>query len=146
MGDELDVTDATYAMKQAGDRVRALEVALAVAIQKDEAALADLLHATRQASIEADDEANAAFKESVLELEALLCGEVKRGVDKVAAARLAVKDRSEGDSSVASALIDCSALIPEGRTYVKNIDEEKRPLSSWVDAVTYAMTYRRKGG
>ena len=52
--EELDVTAAIEELKQAGDRLRALEAALAFAIDKDDAAQRDLKDAERQASIEVE--------------------------------------------------------------------------------------------
>ena len=52
--DELDVRAPTEALKQADDRVQALEAALAVAISKDETAHAELTQAIVQASIETE--------------------------------------------------------------------------------------------
>jgi hypothetical protein len=155
--DGIDASADVHARQSAHSLMTQLESAVAVLLQRKQAAEANWTQVKRQAVITADDEANTAFKASVLELEALQRGALKLAVDKVAAARLAVKDRSEGDSGVASALIDfdawfevylrrdCSALIPGGRTYSKTLDEQKKPLSAWVDAVAYAMTYRRKG-
>ncbi len=157
MNDGLDATGATDAMKQTGDRVRALQAALTVAKQKDDEAQRALTDATRQTAIAADDEVVAAFKGSALKMEEVLCGEVKRAADELAAALKAVKDRSGGDAGVASSLKDfllwfpvyrdgaCAELIPSGRTYSQVLDEQKKPLSAWADAVAYAMTYRRKG-
>lgn len=51
--DERDATALMDELKQAGDRVRVLEMALAVAIQKDEAAQAELNNAKRQVAIDA---------------------------------------------------------------------------------------------
>ena len=156
MGDELDVTDATDTMKQAGDRVRALEVALAVAIQKDESALADLKDAERQEARAVDDETVAAFQAAVLELEGLLCGALNRAADKVGVTYTAVKDRSGSDTGVTSSLTDfrlwlpvylhrsCASMIEGGKTYVAVIDKDKKTLSAFAGAVAYAMT-RRKG-
>lgn len=56
------MTAATDAMKQASDRVRVLESALAVAIQQDAAAQTELRHAKRHASIEAECAALADLK------------------------------------------------------------------------------------
>jgi len=52
--ENLDITTATNAMKQTSDRVRVLEIAVANAIQKDEASQAALKQAERQVSIEAE--------------------------------------------------------------------------------------------
>jgi aminopeptidase N len=68
----LDVTAATDTMKQAGDRVRVLESALAVAIQKDEAAQAELKQAERQMASDAEDAASARVLARAAEGEAIL--------------------------------------------------------------------------
>lgn len=155
--DGRDATAATDARRQADDRVRTVKAALSVAIEKDRIALASLTDATRQAAITAADEANTAFKASVLDLEALLFGELKRAVEKVGVTRQVVIDRSEGGDGVGSAIRDfdlwflvyrdraCAALVPSGRAYSKTLDEDKKPLSVWADNVAYAMSRRRKG-
>ena len=51
--DERDATALMDELKQAGDRVRVLGMALGVAIQKDEAAQAELNNAKRQVAIDA---------------------------------------------------------------------------------------------
>lgn len=63
--DDLDITEATEELRQAGDRVRALQAALNFAIQKDEAALAALKDAERQAAIEKEVDALAYLKLTV---------------------------------------------------------------------------------
>jgi hypothetical protein len=50
--EDLDITSATEELRQVGDRLRALEAALCFAIQKDEAAQADLKQAEQQAQRE----------------------------------------------------------------------------------------------
>ena len=57
MVDELDVTAATDAMHRAADHVRALEVAISVAIKKDDAAQAELQQAERDLVTAAKDAA-----------------------------------------------------------------------------------------
>jgi multidrug efflux pump subunit AcrA (membrane-fusion protein) len=76
----LDTTAATEALSQAEGQLREDQEALVVAQQKDAEAQRALMDATRQASDAADDEALTAFKANVLELEALLFGEMKRAV------------------------------------------------------------------
>ena len=62
--EETDITAATEAMRQAGERVKTLELALIVAREKDAAAQDELQHAERQVVIEAE----AAACERVLAL------------------------------------------------------------------------------
>lgn len=157
LGNEQDTTETMSELAQIEGRIRAREAVLAIAVEKDCAAQVALTDATRQAAIAADDEANTAFKESVLELEALLFGAVKPAVDKVAKARLVVRDRSGGDISTGSAILDfdlwfkvylhrsCAALIPGSDSYVPNIDKEGKRLPDWADAVSYNMRQRRRG-
>ena len=150
-------TAEAQAAQQAGHRRAALEAALAIAIQKDDAAQAELLEASRQVEVAIDDEANQELKDSTWELEAVLRGVLNPAVDRVAKARLVVKDRSSADSATGSALRDfdlwfkvylrrsCAALIPGSDGYSVPIDKEGKRLSDWVDAVIYSFSWRRKG-
>jgi hypothetical protein len=94
----LDATVATDTMKQASDRVRVLESALAVAIQKDEAAQADLKEAERQVAIDAEAAARASLNALAPRGEELLaavnqyCAELARDKEAVRLARLAIGD------------------------------------------------------
>jgi hypothetical protein len=157
MSEELDTGTAIDELTRAESRVKALDAALTVARQKDAAAQTELNHANRQVASEAEDEAVAVLKASALKMEKLLCGEVKLAADELAAALAAVKDRCPGATGVASRLNDihtvfllyrdraCASLVPRGRVYSQVLDKEKKTFSAWVDAVAYAVTYRRQG-
>ena len=154
---EQDSTAEALAAQQAWHRVAALEAAVVIAIQKDDAAQADLQQAEHQAVVAADDEANQELKDSVLELEALMFVELKPAVDKFAKARLVVRDRSASDTATASAIRDfdlwfpkylhryCAALIPGSDSYDPAIDKEGKHLVAWSDAISYSMNRRRRG-
>lgn len=154
--EEKDSTEEAAAAQQAGHRVAALEAALAVAIQKDDAAQAELQEAERQAERAADEEANLELKDATRELEAILVGLLKPSVDRVAKARLTVKNRSGADSATGSAIRDfdlwfkvylhrsCAALIPGSDGYSVHIDKEGKLLRDWADAISYSMRLRRR--
>jgi hypothetical protein len=144
-------------MTRAEEAVRDMEKELAIAIRKDEAALADLANANLQVLIATDDEVVAAFKAPALKMERLLSGELKLVADELGAALMAVKDQSGGDPGVGSSLKDfllwfpvyrdraCAALIPSGRTYSQVLEDKKKTFSQWADGTAYAMSRRRKG-
>jgi hypothetical protein len=83
LGDELDTTEATEAVKRADGRVRALEAAVTVAIQKDEAAQAALRHAERQEKIEKEVEAVAQLKTVILKWDQLVIDLNRLTVDEI---------------------------------------------------------------
>ena len=149
-------TALANAAQQAGHRLAALEAALAIAIQKDDAAQAELQQAEHQVVVSVDDEANEELKDATRELEAILVGLLNPSVDRVAKARLVVKNRSGADSATGSALRDfdlwfkvylhrsCAALIPGSDGYSVPIDKEGKLLRDWADAVIYNMKRRRR--
>jgi len=156
IADELDSTTATDAMKHAADHARALEVALAVATEKDATAQAELTDAELRASIAADDEVVETFLVSVVKLDTLLCGEQKSAAEGVSVALHAVRDQCEGDSGVMHQLGRFlsiyptyllhanAALVPKGRRYINDIDRDQKTLSIQALAVSYAMTHRHR--
>jgi hypothetical protein len=157
MGDGRDTRAAMDELTRAESRVKALEAARTVAQHKDAEALRTLKDAQLVEKIAGDDAVVAALKAAVLELEEGLGGVVKPAADKVGACLQAVKDRSEGNQGVGSALIDfnawfpvyldryCNALIPRGGAYSQVLDRDGKKFSEWVGAIEYAMAARRKG-
>ena len=83
MADELDITTATEAMRQVGDRVRVLESALAVARQRDDAAQASLKQAEEQVAIEAEVEVVARLKRVTLKADQLFVNLERLVVDEL---------------------------------------------------------------
>ena len=86
MGDGEDVTSITRTVREAHDRLDALEAALAVAIQKDESALADLREAERQEKIEKEVAAVAHLKRVLLKVDQLFLDLEPLTVDEVSPA------------------------------------------------------------
>lgn len=86
VNDEQDVRAPTEALKQADDRVQALEAALAVAISKDETAHAELTQAIVQASFETEVAALFHLKRVVAPKVEEALGQLERVSTELAAA------------------------------------------------------------
>jgi hypothetical protein len=143
--EELDVTVATDTMKQASDRVRVLESALGVAIQKDEAAETALKDAGWAVKLDAESDALAQLKAVAVrgdrimgELESLVREEFTPALAAAYAATAAC-GRSEGQTAFLHAFRQafvlcvnraCTPYIPDARAGLPAFKD--RTWSSWI--------------
>lgn len=138
--EERNSSEEALAAQQAESRVKALDAALAIAVQKNTEAEEALEQASRQVERAIDDEAVTAFLGAVVALEFLLCDAVNRATKEVAATHQAVAARCQGDTQVVYQLGKFlsyyptyliyynAALINEGRRRVHDIHEEHKTL------------------